>query len=178
MIKLHINPMQTRQRLTRKHKLLTTPLAFLRGSGCDSWKQGCIRDADKWWDVVVMSRERCIAEAHRQLSDTDVHRQVSSNVFFDVIEEAKDIQSRLQMSGVITEVMATYAVPVISKSVRFYILPLIHKSGCPRIPIESAGGSPAKDLTGLVYRFIQPFVSNIPTCILDTQDFLDRLHAH
>ena len=59
--------MQTSQRLTRKHKLLTTPVAFLRGSACDSWKQGCMRDADKWWDVVVMSRERCIAEAHRQL---------------------------------------------------------------------------------------------------------------
>ena len=43
-----------------------------------------------------MSRERYIAEANRQLCDTDVYQQVSSAVFFDVIEEVKDIQSRLQ----------------------------------------------------------------------------------
>ena len=55
-----------------------------------------IREADKGSAVVVMSRERYIAEANRQLSDTDVYQQVSSTVFFDVIEEVKDILSRLQ----------------------------------------------------------------------------------
>ena len=55
-----------------------------------------------------MSRDRYIAEANRQLSDTDMYQQVSSTVFFDVIEEVKDIMSRLQKSGVITENMATY----------------------------------------------------------------------
>ena len=49
-----------------------------------------------------MSRERYIAEAKRQLSDTDVYQQVSSTVFVDVIEEVKDILYRLQNGGVIT----------------------------------------------------------------------------
>ena len=71
-----------------------------------------IREADKGSAMVVMSRERYIAEAIRQLSDTDVYQQVSSAVVFDVIEEVKDILSRLQKSGVITEDMATYAVSV------------------------------------------------------------------
>ena len=44
-----------------------------------------IREADKGPAVVVMSRERYIAEANRQLSDTDVYQQVSSAVVFDVI---------------------------------------------------------------------------------------------
>ena len=91
----------------------------------------CIREADNGSAVVAMSRERYIAEANRQLSDTDVYQQVSSNVFFDVIEEVNDILSRLQKSGVITEDMAAYAVPVDSKPARFYILPKVHKSGCP-----------------------------------------------
>ena len=63
-----------------------------------------------------MSCEHYIAEAFHQLSDTGVCQQVSSNLFFDVIEEVKDILSRLQRSGVITEDMATYAVPVDSKT--------------------------------------------------------------
>ena len=71
-----------------------------------------IREADKGSAVVVMSRERYIAEANRQLSDTDVYQQVSSTVFFVVIEEVKDILSRLQKSGVITEGIATIAVLV------------------------------------------------------------------
>ena len=48
-----------------------------------------------------------------------MHQQVSNNVFFDVIEEVKDILSHLQRSGVITENMATYAVPVDSKTGTF-----------------------------------------------------------
>ena len=71
-----------------------------------------IREADKGSAVVDMSRERYIAEANRQLSDTDVCQQVSSTVFIDVIEEVKDILSLLQKNGVITEDMANYAVPV------------------------------------------------------------------
>ena len=136
-----------------------------------------IREADKGSAVVAMSRERYIAEANRQLSDTDVYQQVSSAVVFDVIEEVKDILSRLQKSGVITEDMATYAVPVDSKPARFYILPKFHKTGCPGRPIVSAVGSPTEGLSELVDHFIQPFVPNIQSYIRDTQDFLDKLHA-
>ena len=136
-----------------------------------------IREANKRSAVAVMSRERYIAEAYRQLSDTDVYQQVSNNVFFGVVEETKDILFRLQRSGVITEDMATYVVPVYSKSVRFYIFPKVHKSGCPGRPIVSAVGSPTKSLSELVDHFIQPFVPNIPSYIRDTQDFPDKLHA-
>ena len=82
--------------------------------------------------------------------------------------------SRLRRSGVITEDMA---VPVDSKSVRFYILPKVHKTGCPRIPIVSTVGSPTEGLSELVNHFIVPFVPNYQSYIRDTQDFLDRLHA-
>ena len=136
-----------------------------------------IREADKGSAVVVMLHERYIAEASRQLSDTDVYQQVSSAVVFDVIEEVKDILSRLQKSGVITEDMAYYAVPVDSKPARFYILQKVHRTGCPGRPIVSAVGSPTEGLSELVDHFIQPFVHNIPSYIRDTQDFLDKLHA-
>ena len=78
-----------------------------------------IREANKGSVVVVMSRECYIAEAYRQLCDTNVYQQVSSTVFFDVIEEVKDMLSRLQKSGVITADMANYAVPVDLKPARF-----------------------------------------------------------
>ena len=43
----------------------------------------------------------------------------------------KDILSRLQGSGFITEDMATYTVSVDPKPTRLYILPKVHTSGCP-----------------------------------------------
>ena len=55
-----------------------------------------VREADKGSAVVVISRERYIAEANRHLSYTDVYQQVSSTVFLDVIEDVKDILSRLK----------------------------------------------------------------------------------
>ena len=66
-----------------------------------------IRNAEKG-SAVVKPRERYITHGCRQLSDTDVYQQVPKSVFFDEIEEVKDFQR----SGVITEDMATYAVPV------------------------------------------------------------------
>ena len=73
--------------------------------------------------------------------------------------------------------MATYAAPVESKPARFYLIPQVHMSGCPGRLIVSAVGSPTEGLSQLADHFIQPFVPNIPSCIRDTQDFLDKLHA-
>ena len=91
----------------------------------------------------------------------------------DVIEQVKYVRSR----GVITEDMATYSVRVNSKQARFYILPKIRNCGCPGRSIVSAVGPPTESLSELVDHFILPFVSNIPSIIRDTLDFLDKLHA-
>ena len=50
-------------------------------------------------------------------------------------------------------------------------------SGFPGRPIVSAVGSPREGLSELVDHFIKPFLPNIPSCIRDTQDFFDKLHA-
>ena len=120
-----------------------------------------IREAKKGSAEVVMSCERYIAEAYRQLSDTDVYQQVSSTVFFNAIEEVKDIPSRLQKSGVITEDMASVAVPVDSKSSRFYILPKVQEWVSRKTHCICC-------LSELVDHIIQPFIPNIPSYIRDT----------
>ena len=73
--------------------------------------------------------------------------------------------------------MSTYAVSVDSKPARFFLLPKVHKSGCPGRPIVSADGSPTESLSELVDNFVQPFVPKIQSCIRDTQYFLDDLKA-
>ena len=100
-------------------------------------------------------------------------QQVSNNV----IEEVNDILSRIQRSGVFTEDMSTYAVPVNSKPTRLYLPAKVHMSVCPGRRIVSAVASPIEGLSELVDHFVQPFVPNIPLYIRDAQDFLDELHA-
>ena len=135
-----------------------------------------IREADKGSELAIMSRGRHIAEVYRLLSDTDVYHQVS-DVFFDVIEEVKDSLSRLQRSGIITEEMATCAVPVDSKPARFYLLLKVHMSGCPGRPIVFAVGSPTEGLSEQVDHSIQPFAPSIQSYIPDTHEILVRQHA-
>ena len=48
-----------------------------------------IREADKESAGVLMSRECYIAEAYRQLSDTDVYQQVSSTVFLTWLKRSR-----------------------------------------------------------------------------------------
>ena len=55
--------------------------------------------------------------------------------------------------------------------------PKVNNSGCPGRPIESAVGSHTEGLSELVDHLVQLFVPNIPSCIRDTQDILDKLYA-
>ena len=126
--------------------------------------------------MVIISRERYIAEAYRRRSDTNMCQLGLINVFLDVNEEIKDIQSLLQKSGVIIEDMATYAVPVDSKPIRFTFYQRIIRV-VSRKTYFICFGSPIYGFSVLVDHIIQPFVPNIPSCIRDTPDYLDRQHV-
>ena len=126
---------------------------------------------------MVMSRDRYIAEGYRQLRDTSVYKRVPRSVCTDVIKEVSDILSRLQTKSVITEDMASYAEPSDSKPARFYLLPKVHKKGCPGRPVVSGSGSPTEGLSEIVDHFIQPLVPKVPSYIRDTSDFLVKLRA-
>ena len=58
---------------------------------------------------------------------------------------------------------------------RFYLLPKIHKQGCPGRPVISGCGTPTEKISAFVDHNVRPIVSEINSYIKDTNDFLHKL---
>ena len=60
---------------------------------------------------------------------------------------------------------------------RFYLLPKIHKKGCPGRPVISGCGTCTERISEFVDSHIKPLVPNIPSYIKDTKHFLQKLQG-
>ena len=58
---------------------------------------------------------------------------------------------------------------------RFYLLPKIHKKGCPGRPIISGSGTCTESVSEFIDFHIKPLVPEIPSYIKDTKHFLQVL---
>ena len=58
---------------------------------------------------------------------------------------------------------------------RFYLLPKIHKRGCPGRPVISGCGTPTEKISAFVDQKVRPLVPEIKSYIKDTNDFLHKL---
>ena len=61
------------------------------------------------------------------------------------------------------------------KAGRFYLLPKIHKKGCPGRPVISGCGTPTEKISQFVDHHLRPLVPNIASYIKDTNHFLRKL---
>ena len=57
---------------------------------------------------------------------------------------------------------------------RFYLLPKIHKQGCPGRPVISGCGTPTEKISLFVDQKVRPLVPEIKSYIKDTNDFLHK----
>jgi peptide-methionine (R)-S-oxide reductase len=136
-----------------------------------------IREADKGSGVVIMDKERYLAESYRHLNDTTVYNRVGSETNSQLIRQVGAILEQAKIDSIITEDMFEYARPINTKPARFYILPKVHKAGVPGRPVVSACGSPTEGLSEIVDHFLQPFMTAIPSYIKDTNDFLHKVRS-
>ncbi|XP_068697256.1 uncharacterized protein [Montipora foliosa] len=58
---------------------------------------------------------------------------------------------------------------------RFYLLPKIHKQGCPGRPVISGCGTLTEKISAFVDQNVRPLVPEINSYIKDTNDFLHKL---
>ena len=101
-----------------------------------------IKEADKGLGVVIMDKERCINEAFRQLGDRTVYRETASDPTQEI---SKLVNDRIRqtsngrfISGKTLEYLLINSKPRVG---RFYLLPKIHKRGCPGRPVISGCGT-------------------------------------
>lgn len=64
-----------------------------------------------------------------------------------------------------------------AKAERFYLLPKIHKKGCPGRLVISGCNTPTERISEFVDHHLKPLVSSIPLFVKDTNDFLHKLKS-
>ena len=135
-----------------------------------------IKQADKGSAVVVMDREAYINEAMGQLDNSEVYMLLDGDPTRDMVEKIKERIRESWEKGNIDDKTKDYL--MVSGDVkpgRFYLLPKIHKRGCPGRPVISGCGTPTEKISAFVDQKVRPLVPEIKSYIKDTNDFLQKL---
>lgn len=135
-----------------------------------------IKQADKGSAVVVMDRDAYIEEAMRQLDDSEVYTLLDRDPTRDMMKEINTKINECYSKGNIDEKTRDYLLASEDvKPGRFYLLPKIHKQGCPGRPVISGCNTPTEKISEFVDHKVRPLVQGIESYIKDTNDFLKKL---
>lgn len=136
-----------------------------------------IKAADKGGATVIMNQTDYHAEVMRQLHDTKVYALLTtdplprlSSLISNLIEEAL-------ANNIIDHKTSTFLNNEQPSTPQFYILPKVHKSliAPPGRPIVAGTNSIFQNLAIFLDKILQPAVMNIPSFLLDTGDFLNKI---
>ena len=95
-----------------------------------------MKEADKGSGVVVMDKDTYVNEAFRQLGDREVYRETPTDLTQQIAEMVNDRIRKLLGDGYIDDKTLDYLlVNSTPRAGRFYLLPKIHKKGCPGRPV-------------------------------------------
>ena len=138
-----------------------------------SYNDIVIKEADKGSGVVVMDRDRYIKEAFRQLEDPNVYRETPVDITQHISKIVNDRIKKVCDEGYIDEKTLDYLlVNSNPRAGRFYLLPKIHKKGCPGRPVISGCGTSTEKISEFVDFNIKHLVPEIPSYVRDTKHFL------
>lgn len=134
-----------------------------------------------------MDREDYIAEAHRQLSNTEYYKPLQEPLYMDTAKEIRQILKSMKQNKIITSKELQFLQgPNPPRPRIFYLLPKIHKKTeiwtIPhRIPpgrtIVSDCSSVSYGTAQYIDHFLGPLSMKHPSYIKNTSHFLDKIGA-
>lgn len=138
-----------------------------------------IKPADKGGGIVVMDTSTYLQEAYRQLGDTDVYLKLSKDPKWDYERELLGIVDRAHHDKLIDDKLRTFLIVLNPITPVLYLLPKIHKTlvDPPGRPIVSGRGSLFNHVSIFLDKILCEFVTQAPSYIRDTNDFLKRLKS-
>ena len=129
------------------------------------------KQADEGSEVVILDRDKYVAEAMRQLNDSEVYISLGDDPTVDMIERVE----KLHNDGYLSQSTLQYLmVTNDAKAGRFYLLPKIHKKNCPGCPVISGCNTPTEKISAFVHSQLKPLVSQIRSFVKDTNHFLNK----
>ena len=125
---------------------------------------------------MVINRDTYNNEAFRQLGYREVYRVMPTDLTQQITEMVNDRIRKLLGDGYIDDKTLDYfLVNSTPRARRFYLLPKIHKKGCPGRPVVSGCGTCAERVSEFVDFHIKPLVPEITSSVKDTKHFLQVL---
>ena len=139
-------------------------------------KEMIIKPADKGGKIVLWPTQLYIEEACRQLGDKSYYQEQTEDRTAALSVEIETFCTHLLTKGSIDEDCYTFLTPPSNcRTPTFYMLPKIHKEGCPGRPIISGCQSPTVALSQYLDFYLKPIVKETPSYIKDTNHFLQTV---
>ena len=146
-----------------------------------------IKPADKGSSVVIMDRHQYIAEALRQLHNTDYYVPLSTPIYMETSTQIREILDLMTHNKIITKKQKNYLLGDDTPRKRiFYLLPKIHKAPDtwpvpflmpPGRPIVSDCGSESYQIAEFLDYYIKPLSTLHNSYLKDTYDFIGRVKS-
>lgn len=140
-------------------------------------KTTILKKADKGGATVLMNLDDYMEEAYNQLQDQKVYRKLTKDPTTEIKREIDIFLQEAYEEDLITEELLKVLVNNEPRTPILYLVPKVHKrlQKPPGRPIVSGIGSIFQPLAIYVDSFLQNIVKELPHCLKDTTDFLNRL---
>ena len=138
-----------------------------------------IKQADKGSAVVIMDKEAYLQEAMRQLNDSEIYQPLVKDPTRDMIKKVNQRIIESHRKGNIDDETKKYLLASgEERAGRIYLLPKIHKEGCPGRPVISGCNTPTEKISRFVDHHLRPLVPTINSYIKETNDFFKNTNGH
>ena len=137
-----------------------------------------VKPADKGGAIVIWPKDAYLAEAYRQLNDSNHYRKLAHDPTLETLAEAKRLANKLHTSNIIDNTTHKFlTIENQARTPQLYLLPKIHKQDNPGRPIISGCGGPTVKLSQYADHLLKPLLKHIPSYVQDTTDFLRRIFS-
>ena len=119
-----------------------------------------------------MDKKGYLQEAMRQLTDKEIYQPLPKDPTSAIIKKVNQSILEAHRKGNIDDLTKDYLLASgDERAGRFYLLPKLHKKGCPGRPVISGCNTPTEIISSFVDYHLRPMVPTINSYIKDTNDF-------
>ena len=125
----------------------------------------------------MLSKEDYMKEAKRQLNESVYYQKLPVDPTSQYMTEVKQCVDSMYMyrRELINKKVKNFLVPHHPREARFYLVPKTQNPGNPGRPIVASNGALTENISRFSDFFLQPSVTQIPSHIRDTTDFINKL---
>ena len=172
---------QMRDQLTYEQSQGRGNLTFAERRALDDLSvdnQIVINKADKANAIVVQNHTDYAADGFQHLGDTAVYKELSSDTTLDVEHAVVNFVKKLYKDGLINKEMADFCLPnKLLRTARIYFLKKTHKTPMGIRPVVSGINCPTENLSQFVDVWLQPIMSQLPSFVRDSTQFINTLEG-